>query len=232
MPKRSFDRSTSPEGNVIDLLTGKPVVKDTKPVVCAQIRFYRERLEMEQKALARMIGVTANAISNWESGRSRPDINLLPNICDALQITLYQLFDIENPAPRYTAGEEMFMEDYRQLTKGNRYAVRSLTKTLLQVQAEESRRDIEKLLYFERQLAAGIGDPSEFEDKGIPLYVYSDAISSFADCVFTVNGDSMEPEYSDGMLVCVQRIMDASMMEPGDIGAFMVENEMYIKEYQ
>lgn len=232
MPKRSFDRSTSPEGNVIDMQTGKPAVRDTKPVVCERIRYYRERLEMEQKVLARMVGVTANAVSNWESGRSRPDINLLPNICEALRITLYQLYDIEDPSIRYTASEEMFMEDYRRLTKGHRYAVRSLAQTLLQVQAEEHSREIEKLLYFERQLAAGIGDPSDFEDEGIPIYVYADAVSSFADCVFTVNGDSMEPEYPDGTLVCVHRIIEADRLEPGDIGAFMIDNETYIKEYQ
>ena len=33
---------------------------------------------MEQKALAKAIGVTGNAISNWENGRARPDVNLIP----------------------------------------------------------------------------------------------------------------------------------------------------------
>lgn len=232
MSKRSFDRSTSGRSNIIDIRTGKQLEKETKPVVCERIRYYRNLLGMEQKELAAMIGVTANAVSNWESGRARPDINILPNVCEALRITLYQLFALDDPSIKYTASEELFMEDYRQLTPGHRLAVRTLTGTLLQVQAAEKCRDIQKLMFFERSLAAGIGDPSEFDDDGIPMYVYSDSLTGHADCVFTVNGDSMEPDYSDGSMVLVRRISDTGDLEPGDVGAFMIDNELYIKEYQ
>lgn len=187
---------------------------------------------MEQKALAAMVGVTANAVSNWERGRARPDVNLLPNICEALQITLYQLYDLDDPSGSYSAAEERFMDDYRQLTSGNRYAVSVLTQTLLKVQQAESSRAIRKLTLFERPLAAGVGDPNEFEDSGVPIYVYDDSLTQRADCVFIVNGDSMEPDYPDGCRVLVERISDSGELTPGDIGAFMIDNETYIKEYQ
>ena len=131
MPKRVFERSTTPKRNVIDMHTGKPVPAETKPMICDRIRHYREKLGIEQKALAAMVGVTANAVSNWERGRARPDVNLLPNICEALQITLYQLYDLDDPSGSYSAAEERFMDDYRQLTSGNRYAVSVLTQALL-----------------------------------------------------------------------------------------------------
>lgn len=232
MPKRVFDRSTSYESHVIDMHTGKPVPAETKPMICDRIRHYREKLGMEQKALAAMVGVTANAVSNWERGRARPDVNLLPNICEALQITLYQLYDLDDPSGSYSAAEERFMDDYRQLTSGNRYAVSVLTQTLLKVQQAESSRAIRKLTLFERPLAAGVGDPNEFEDSGVPIYVYDDSLTQRADCVFIVNGDSMEPDYPDGCRVLVERISDSGELAPGDIGAFMIDNETYIKEYQ
>ena len=232
MPKRVFERSTTPKRNVIDMHTGKPVPAETKPMICDRIRHYREKLGMEQKALAAMVGVTANAVSNWERGRARPDVNLLPNICEALQITLYQLYDLDDPSGSYSAAEERFMDDYRQLTSGNRYAVSVLTQTLLQVQQAESSRAIRKLTLFERPLAAGVGDPNEFEDSGVPIYVYDDSLTQRADCVFIVNGDSMEPDYPDGCRVLVERISDSGELAPGDIGAFMIDNETYIKEYQ
>ena len=232
MAKRTFDRSTADESKVIDMHTGKPLERESKPVICERIRHYRTALGMEQKVLAGMVGVTANAVSNWESGRFRPDVNLLPDICNALRITLYQLYGLDDPSIRYTASEELFMEDYRQLTPGHRLAVRTLTGTLLQVQSAERCRRIQKLMFFERQLAAGIGDPSEFDDEGIPIYVYASSLTEKADCVFTVNGDSMEPDYADGSMVLVQRITDTGDLEAGDIGAFMIENELYIKEYQ
>ena len=232
MAKRTFDRSTADESKVIDMHTGKPLERESKPVICERIRHYRTALGMEQKVLAGMVGVTANAVSNWESGRFRPDVNLLPDICNALRITLYQLYGLDDPSIRYTASEELFMEDYRQLTPGHRLAVRTLTGTLLQVQSAERCRRIQKLMFFERQLAAGIGDPSEFDDEGIPIYVYASSLTEKADCVFTVNGDSMEPDYADGSMVLVQRITDTGDLEAGDIGAFMIDNELYIKEYQ
>lgn len=232
MSKRSFDRSTAGESNILDLRTGKPAPKETKPVICERIRFYREQLQIEQKALAAMVGVTANAVSNWESGRSRPDVNILPNICDALHITLYQLYALDDPSSKYTSSEELFLENYRHLTPGHRLAVRSLTDTLLQVQNTENCRELQKLCFFERQLAAGIGDPTEFDDLGTPLFVFSNDLTHRADCVFTVNGDSMEPDFSDGCMVLVRRITDKDDLEPGDVGAFMIENETYIKEYQ
>ena len=232
MPKRVFDRSTSYESRVIDMHTGKPVPAETKPMICDRIRHYREKLGMEQKALATMVGVTANAVSNWERGRARPDVNLLPNICEALQITLYQLYGLDDPSVKHTAVEDTFIENYRQLTPGHQYALRAMAQNLLQVQQAEGCREIHKLTRFEHQLAAGIGDPNEFEDSGTPIYVYDDSLTCRADCVFTVNGDSMEPDYPDGCMVLVKRISDSGELTPGDIGAFMIDNETYIKEYR
>ena len=231
MPKRVFDRSTSYESRVIDMHTGKPVPAETKPMICDRIRHYREKLGMEQKALATMVGVTANAVSNWERGRARPDVNLLPNICEALQITLYQLYGLDDPSVKYTAVEDI-IENYRQLTPGHQYALRAMAQNLLQVQQAEGCREIHKLTRFEHQLAAGIGDPNEFEDSGTPIYVYDDSLTCRADCVFTVNGDSMEPDYPDGCMVLVKRISDSGELTPGDIGVFMIDNETYIKEYR
>ena len=232
MPKRVFERSTTPKRNVIDMHTGKPVPAETKPMICDRIRHYREKLGMEQKALAAMVGVTANAVSNWERGRARPDVNLLPNICEALRITLYQLYVLDDPSVKYTTVEDAFMENYRQLTPGHQYAVRAMAQNLLQVQQAEGCREIHKLTRFEHQLAAGIGDPNEFEDSGTPIYVYDDSLTCRADCVFTVNDDSMEPDYPDGCMVLVKRISDSGELTHGDIGAFMIDNETYIKEYR
>ena len=64
MPRRSIERSVPGTGNVIDMKTGKTVKKPALPVVCERVRFFRERMGIEQKELAKMIGVTGNAVSN------------------------------------------------------------------------------------------------------------------------------------------------------------------------
>ena len=94
MARRTFDRSTSATGNLVDMNTGKLVEKPPIPVICDRIKKYREAAGIEQKELARKLNITANSISNWETGRARPDINLIPGICELLHVTLYELFDM------------------------------------------------------------------------------------------------------------------------------------------
>ena len=70
-----------------------------------------------------------------------------------------------------------------------------------------------------------------FDDEGTPIFLYTDQINTRADCVFSVNGDSMEPEYHNGDLVLVERIPDAPDLTEGETGAFIVGNETYIKNF-
>ena len=232
MARKKINLDTSGEGKVLDMKTGKPVEKPVLPVICDRIQHYRNLMGMEQKTLANLIGVTANSISNWENGRSRPDVNLLPGICEALNITLYDIFSLEDPTIKYTARQQMLVDDFSNLSEGHKHAVENLIDTLSRVEAAENCPDLSILTYFSRRLAAGFGDPTEFEDKGEDVYVYSSPDVRRADCIFTVNGNSMEPEFHSGQDVLVQRIPDGPDLQYGEIGAFIVGNETYIKEYQ
>ena len=232
MPRRSIERPARGTGNIIDMKTGKAAEGPALPALCERIRFFREKAGLEQKLLAKKIGVTSNAVSNWENGRGRPDINLLPDICHALGITLYELYDEEDPTVHYTVGEQLFIEQYRLLSPGHRTAVARLVESLLKAQAAESSPRISRLTYFRKSLAAGFGVPTEIDDSGEPIYLYSAKEVDRADCVFSVNGDSMEPIYHDGDMVLVSRIPDAPSLQPGEVGAFIVGNETYIKVYR
>ena len=222
MPRRSIERSVPGTGNVIDMKTGKTVKKPALPVVCERVRFFRERMGIEQKELAKMIGVTGNAVSNWENGRGRPDLNLIPELCEALHITMYDLFGLKDPTEQYTAGEQMHIEQYRELTPGHRTAVDQLMDTLIRVQVAENAPLLRRLTYYSRSLAAGFGDPTEFEDEGEPIWLYASREVDRADCVFTVNGNSMEPRFHNGQDVLVQRIIGSFDLKFGEIGAFII----------
>ena len=232
MARKSIKRSTSGTGKVIDLKTGKPVEKQKRPVICERIQYYRNRAGMEQKELAMRIGITANAISNWETGRSRPDIDLMPLICEALDINLYELYDMEDPGIKYTAREQLMIEKYQQLSPGHKHAIDRLIDNLIDAEYAESCPDIRVLDFFERSLAAGIGDPTDFDERSTPIYLYNDQIDPCADAVFSVNGDSMEPAFHDKDLVLVERIPDGRDLQYGEIGAFITGNETYIKQYE
>lgn len=232
MPRRKIDLSVSADSVVVNAATGEAVEKSPLPILCDRIRFFREKSGMEQKAFANLIGVTANAISNWERGRSRPDVNLLPAICKALNITLYDLYGESMPADLLSGREKKLIDGYRMLNLGNQYVIDKTVETLGFVQKAANRPEIRELLYFERSLAAGFGDPTEFEQEAAPIYLYASPEVDRADYVFSVNGDSMEPDFHSGDLVLVQKLSDSSPLHFGDVGAFIVGNETYIKEYQ
>lgn len=127
MGRRKIDLSTSGQGNIIDMKTGNPIEKPVLPVICERIKFYREQAGIEQKELAKRIGITANSISNWENGRSRPDINLLPAICRELEISFYELYDIPDPTIKFTVNQTMLVDRYSVLSKGHQHAVDHLS---------------------------------------------------------------------------------------------------------
>jgi len=55
----------------------------------------RKHAGLTQSDLAIKVGVTAQAVSKWEQGRSCPDIAILDEIADALGISLFELLGME-----------------------------------------------------------------------------------------------------------------------------------------
>ncbi len=229
MPRKKIEPTRNA---LMEINTNETVHKKEIPAICRRIRYYRELLGIEQKELGARLNVVGNAVSNWENGRARPDINLLPDLCDVLGITLYELFDIDDPLLRHTKREQYLLSRYRNLSDSNKYLVDNLINSMERLGMVSEIQDITEITLFDKPLAAGIGDPTEFDDTGEPLFLYNSVLTKKADCAFCVNGNSMEPTYSDGDIVLVQRFPRCSNPKPNDIGAFIVGNELYVKEYQ
>ena len=56
------------------------------------IAYFRKRKGYTQEELGQKIGVTNQAVSKWESETSMPDVMILPQIANVLEITLDDLF--------------------------------------------------------------------------------------------------------------------------------------------
>ena len=228
MGRRAFE---SEKARVIDIHTGKPADEAPLPTICERVRHYRTLRKIEQKELARQLNITPNSVSNWECGRSRPDVSLLPELCRVLEITPFELMGMHNPAV-YSEHERLHMDKYRKLAGRDRYLVDNMMDSMLVMREAEDTPKLIRLPYFEKPLAAGIGDPTEFEGLSEEIYLYETDEYRRADYVFRVNGDSMEPDYRSGDLVLVERVPSGLTLQEGEIGAFIVGNEMYIKEYR
>lgn len=70
-------------------------------------RFIAERRKavgFTQMQLAEKLNITDRAVSKWETGRSMPDSSIMPELCDALKISINDLFN----------GEVLDMENYKE----------------------------------------------------------------------------------------------------------------------
>ena len=59
--------------------------------VSRMLREARIQKNLTQNALADQMGVTYQAVSNWERGTSVPDISNLARLCEILELDLYKL---------------------------------------------------------------------------------------------------------------------------------------------
>ena len=65
-----------------------------------KIQALRKSRGITQMQLAAGLGVSFQAVSKWECGRSLPDIGLLPVIAECFSVSLDELFDYR-PRSRY-----------------------------------------------------------------------------------------------------------------------------------
>ncbi len=93
---------------------------------------------------------------------------------------------------------------------------------------EQLKENTDLYQFYGDHLAAGVS----FDDLTVMLDNPPETIRApfcdGADFIMGVNGDSMEPDFSDGDMVYIHKTPDLNF---GDIGMFTIGNECYIKEY-
>lgn len=94
-----------------------------------KIKELRLRHNLTQEALAESVGVTAQAVSKWETGAGFPDITALPVLSETLGVTLDELFDLTEE--RHISRIETMLDEGADMSDENyAYARRVLTDGL------------------------------------------------------------------------------------------------------
>jgi len=198
------------------------------------IRRQRKAKKMKQEELGALVQVKKNAVGAWEAGRSRPDMANVPVICEALGLTLEEFYGITDNADcdsdRFSNDErERLISGYTALNQYNRQVVMRQISVLKEIQEDENKpRKIIKLYMNDLSASAGMGETLEAA-RGEVAFLFADSRTESADEIVRVNGNSMEPTYSDGDLVLVRHM---SSVHPGEIGVFIAGDNGYIKEYR
>ncbi len=201
------------------------------------IRRQRKAKKMNQEELGALVRVGKNAVGAWEAGRSRPDVGSVPVICEALDLSLEEFFGMPDHTQEridekngITPDEKStLLRRYGALNTYNRQIILRQMSVLREMQEDiQKPRKVLRLFRNDLAVSAGLGEVLDAA-RGEEVYLFADQNTDNADEIIRINGNSMEPTYSDGDQVLVRH---TSSIRPGEIGVFICGDTGYIKEYQ
>ncbi len=192
----------------------------------------RKKAALTQQQLAAALGINKNIVTHWEAGRVKPDLNLIPLLCQTLNITLEDFFGIPSRQGGLSVREQQLLETFRSLSSREKLIV----ETALQKSNELNQADLKEhckadfisIFHNDQTAAAGTAATLE-ESSGTRVFVRKNSASVRAREIITVNGDSMRPKYKNGQDVYVEETTDLRI---GEIGVFVVNGVGYIKQRQ
>lgn len=192
-------------------------------VIGENIKRYRLQNGWTQQELGAKIGISKNAIGNYEKGFRSPKKDTMFDLANAFNISIDDLFPpIQNDSP---SNASQIQSIYDELNPPRQVKVLNYAKMQLNEQENEVSEAIQLYSYdyYDHPASAGTGQYlNDVRVERIELPVDIDA-----DFVIPIKGDSMEPDYHDGDLVFIQTSVD---LNDGVIGVFNYNGDAYIKQ--
>ena len=183
--------------------------------------------------IAGLSGVPKGTINKIFAGQTKdPQLSSIKAIVNSLGYTLDDLLENKpSPQPRHTPLETEHLKKYRALDGHGKEAVDSILNIEYQriactLKPEKPEAKLLRLDFSEQPCSAGRGTylgPDAFSE----IRVEENALTRRASFAVPVSGDSMEPTYSDGDILLVDKNAEVS---PGEIGLFILDGEGYVKK--
>lgn len=196
-----------------------------------RLRERRKELGISQGELARALGVSVSAVSNYESGQNAMREDVLLRLFQVLDVEPNYLYQDAFSGRSFTcsAEEQALVRKYRSLRGTGRQAIRSLAEALgvyqAELEGEAPPEEIRQIPLYRSPAAAGYAAPVFGED-----FDYTDVtgdVPAGAEFGVRIQGDSMEPYIPDGSVAYVNR----DPLSNGDVGIFWVDGDMLCKQY-
>lgn len=196
-----------------------------------RLRDRRKELGISQGELAKALGVSISAVSNYENGLNAMREDVLLRLFRVLDVEPNYLYQDDFSGRTFTcsAEEEHLVKAYRSLRLPGKQALRAMAEALTTYQAEldtdAPEEEARQIPLYRNPAAAGYASPVFGEDFDyIAITAETPRGAEFA---VRIQGDSMEPYIRDGSIVYVNR----DPMANGDVGIFCVDGEMLCKQY-
>lgn len=197
--------------------------------------------------ISKATGIDKSTFTKWRKNpTSKIELKNVVKISTYLNITIDELITTSNHSVDLIQPykHQHIVDLYESLDNYGREAVENLllieNKRCLKqiaskksvIQNKEQITSISKKLITIRhsfyKVSAGSGFELDEADLWEEIDIPDTPESQKADMCLTIKGDSMEPVYKDGDIVLVK---EQSVVEPGQIGIFIVEGKGYIKKY-
>ena len=193
-----------------------------------KIKSLREERFMTQDDLAEKMGTTRQTISRYESGSRKTNQDVLFQLAEIFNVSINTFFpNVENEFEITTIYNKL--EPKRQ-KKVYSFASEQLEEQnkVVQINSYKDKKYIQETL--RGYLSAGTGEMlvEDIEETiNIPAEIVPE---QHYDIVLKVNGDSMQPMFKDKEIVFVKKLDDYSQLRSGQIGAFIIDGESYLKK--
>lgn len=200
-----------------------------------KLKEIRESVGMNKKEFAQYLGLKYTTYNGYETEAREPASDFLILFSEKFDVSIDYLLGLKSNSEilhsyQLRAGEYEYIKKYRELDPYGQETVNMImdrelnrTKQLAEFANRSPAASLRIYTYMHKIAAAGNG--YYFDD--IPTDTIEAPYKEGADFIIGVSGDSMEPTYSDGDLVYVEK---SQIVNTGDIGIFMLDNECYIKE--
>lgn len=200
-------------------------------IIGEKIKQYRLKNGWTQQELGSKIGISKNAIGNYEKGIRSPKKDTMFDLASAFKISIDDLFpqikkdsSTANPLPKTPDLLTQKINDtVVQLTTHNKKIVLRTSEELLESQEREVNEELFEYHVFEK-LSAGTGY-GYAEDRNYDTVYFDKNIAH--DLASWVYGDSMEPDFADGSVALIK---DTGWDYDGAIYAVDWDGQSYIKK--
>ena len=200
-------------------------------IIGEKIKQYRLKNGWTQQELGSKIGISKNAIGNYEKGIRSPKKDTMFDLASAFKISIDDLFpqikkdsSTANPLPKTPdLLTQKIIDTVVQLTTHNKKIVLRTSEELLEGQEREINEELFEYHVFEK-LSAGTGYGYAEERNYDTVYFDKNIPHDLASWVY---GDSMEPDFADGSVALIK---DTGWDYDGAIYAVDWDGQSYIKK--
>lgn len=197
-----------------------------------RINDYKKIKNLTNKDISEITGISISSLDKITSGNNtNPKLETVKLICGALGCKLSDLLDDDNSKEEFTLQEINTIKKYRTLDEYGKElvtAVIDIEYKRCTYKPEPNRDDLIEISINYAPVSAGLGDELEdyehWEKVSVPLTTESRK----ADFILRVDGDSMEPKFSNGDYLLVRK---QPAVDIGQIGIFDVDGKGYVKKY-